>query len=231
MQDKSSNDATNLYLISANQIISRNLGRVIGAKGYKIQEISQSDLFEVAETPLAVVIDLGIEDILEAVTRYKKKWPKALIAGFVSLPDPDKWLASEKAGCDLVATRGAFPHQFLQRLTAWEQQPGGRRIRILNTGDVAGRLGVVKHIEDSPVGPIAIYHIGGDLYAAQDVCPHAGAKLSGGELHMGKKMITCPKHGSQFNVSDGERMRGPADYNLKTYKIVVEGSQVFLQLD
>jgi nitrite reductase/ring-hydroxylating ferredoxin subunit len=35
--------------------------------------------------------------------------------------------------------------------------------------------------------------------------------------------VTCPWHGSQFNVCTGAVLSGPAKDPLKTYRVVVEG--------
>jgi nitrite reductase/ring-hydroxylating ferredoxin subunit len=94
--------------------------------------------------------------------------------------------------------------------------------------DLAGRLGVVARLADLPVGPVAVYHFSGRVSAAGDVCPHAGARLSEGALE--GTVVTCPLHGSQFDVCTGERLRGPADVEIKTYRVDIEGGQVFLIL-
>jgi len=48
--------------------------------------------------------------------------------------------------------------------------------------------------------------------------------LSEGELE--QRVLTCPRHGSQFDVCTGERLRGPADTGIATYPVVVAGGQV-----
>ncbi|MST31803.1 Rieske 2Fe-2S domain-containing protein [Acidimicrobiaceae bacterium USS-CC1] len=91
---------------------------------------------------------------------------------------------------------------------------------------MAGRLGLVRAVEDTPVGPLAVYRHGGGVVAVCDVCPHARARLSEGSLEGG--VITCPAHGSRFEVATGVRVRGPADAGLATYTVVVEGGRVWL---
>jgi 3-phenylpropionate/trans-cinnamate dioxygenase ferredoxin component len=52
---------------------------------------------------------------------------------------------------------------------------------------------------------IVLAKINGQYYAAQNRCPHLG-----GQLHLGKlqgNIITCPRHGSQFNIKDGSVVR------------------------
>ena len=74
------------------------------------------------------------------------------------------------------------------------------------------------------MGPVAVYQVDGAVCAIADRCPHAGALLSEGELD--GRQVTCPRHGSQFDVRTGERMRGPADVDIATFPVVVTGGQV-----
>ncbi|HUG55731.1 MAG TPA: non-heme iron oxygenase ferredoxin subunit, partial [Candidatus Limnocylindrales bacterium] len=114
-------------------------------------------------------------------------------------------------------------------LGSWTGPRTARRVRAVTVDDVAGRLGVVARLDDPEAGPIAVYHVGGAVYAAGDVCPHAGAKLSEGALD--GATVTCPLHGSQFDVRSGERLRGPADVPVPTYRVAVEGGVAFIELD
>lgn len=48
---------------------------------------------------------------------------------------------------------------------------------------------------------IVLYRENGALFALEDRCSHAGAKLSGGKICNG--VIICPLHGARFSVADG----------------------------
>jgi nitrite reductase/ring-hydroxylating ferredoxin subunit len=181
------------------------------------------------DEPAAVVVELEIAGALEAAAGMRARWPRALLAGFVSLPDPARWEAAETAGFDLVATRGTIAAQLEKRLASWQGPPERKRARLLAQADAAGRLGLVVRLPDTPVGPVAVYQIGSTLYAAGDVCPHAGAILSEGGL--AGAVVTCPLHGSQFDVRTGARLRGPADAEIPTYRLVTEGGSVFLEYE
>ena len=67
----------------------------------------------------------------------------------------------------------------------------------------------------------AIYNVGGVFYATQDECTHQQGPLNEGTLE--GTTIECPYHGSQFDVSTGKVLRGPAKEPLKTYRVTVEG--------
>ncbi len=71
------------------------------------------------------------------------------------------------------------------------------------------------------VGEAAVFNVAGSFCATQAKCPHRQGPLSEGGLD--GSTVTCPWHGSQFNVCTGAVLRGPAVDALKTYAVVVEG--------
>jgi 3-phenylpropionate/trans-cinnamate dioxygenase ferredoxin subunit len=52
---------------------------------------------------------------------------------------------------------------------------------------------------------ILLVRVGDKYYAASDRCPHMNGDLSQGKLE--GTVITCPVHGSQFDISDGQVVR------------------------
>lgn len=173
----------------------------------------------------AVVVDLDAPGGAEAVRAVREVDPLVPLAAFLLQPDKAAWLAAQRAGADLVANRGSAIPRLRQLLAA---APEERRYPILDAADVAGRLGLVRGDISTPVGPVALYQVNGRLCAVADRCPHAGAVLSGGELTAA--VLTCPGHGSQFDVTTGQRVRGPADDHLATHRVMTEGGQVWLVL-
>jgi nitrite reductase/ring-hydroxylating ferredoxin subunit len=71
------------------------------------------------------------------------------------------------------------------------------------------------------VGDVAVFNVAGHFCATQAKCTHRGGPLSDGRLD--GSTVTCPWHGSEFNVCTGAVLRGPATDPLKTYRLVVEG--------
>jgi 3-phenylpropionate/trans-cinnamate dioxygenase ferredoxin component len=67
---------------------------------------------------------------------------------------------------------------------------------------------------------IAVFNVGGQFYATQSNCTHAGGPLCDGSL--AGEIVTCPWHGSQFNVRTGEVVQDPAEEPIATYPIEVE---------
>jgi nitrite reductase/ring-hydroxylating ferredoxin subunit len=71
---------------------------------------------------------------------------------------------------------------------------------------------------------IAIYRIGGELFATDNVCTHALAFLSDGWLD--GEVVECPLHGGRFEVKSGKGLGPPITCDLKTYATRVFGGEV-----
>jgi nitrite reductase/ring-hydroxylating ferredoxin subunit len=55
---------------------------------------------------------------------------------------------------------------------------------------------------------IAVANVGGELHGFDDTCTHRGCSLAQGTLD--GTVVTCPCHGSQFDVTTGAVVLGPA---------------------
>jgi uncharacterized protein YbjT (DUF2867 family)/nitrite reductase/ring-hydroxylating ferredoxin subunit len=71
------------------------------------------------------------------------------------------------------------------------------------------------------VGEAVVFNVEGSLCATQAKCTHKQGPLNKGKLD--GSTVTCPWHGSQFNVCTGEVLRGPATEPVKTYRVRVDG--------
>lgn len=71
-------------------------------------------------------------------------------------------------------------------------------------------------------------NVNGRFCATDDTCTHEDASLSTGSLR--GELVKCPLHGSRFNVCTGEALEEPAEQNLKTYPVRVEGDNILVGL-
>jgi nitrite reductase (NADH) small subunit len=79
----------------------------------------------------------------------------------------------------------------------------------------------------------AISNIDGELFAMDGRCGHAGGILSNGKL-VGK-VVSCPKHGAEYDVTTGKNLKKPRipftkASDRRTYKITIDGENVTLEL-
>ena len=61
---------------------------------------------------------------------------------------------------------------------------------------------------------LAVFLHGGQVYALDNRCPHAGANLAGGTITEG--CVVCPRHSWTFRLSDGQ-LRDTPGVSVVTY--------------
>ena len=70
---------------------------------------------------------------------------------------------------------------------------------------------------------IALYSVGGRIYATADTCTHAAASLSEDGTLKGR-IVECGWHNGSFDVTTGEPCASPCTVALKTYRVeVIDG--------
>jgi nitrite reductase/ring-hydroxylating ferredoxin subunit len=67
--------------------------------------------------------------------------------------------------------------------------------------------------------PVAVFRVGPMLLAIDARCTHVGGPLERGVVSGG--MVTCPWHGSQFDLERGTVRRGPATQPVRAYHATV----------
>jgi 3-phenylpropionate/trans-cinnamate dioxygenase ferredoxin subunit len=89
---------------------------------------------------------------------------------------------------------------------------------------------------------ILLARVGDNYYAAQNRCPHMGGKLVEGKLE--GTVVTCPLHGSQFDLTNGQVVRWTnftgfaakmgkllkSPKPLTTYKVKIEDDRVLVDI-
>ncbi|MFX0577035.1 non-heme iron oxygenase ferredoxin subunit [Nocardia nepalensis] len=74
--------------------------------------------------------------------------------------------------------------------------------------------------------PLLIYRVDGQIYATADICTHATASLSEGELE--GHTIVCPVHWAEFDIRTGHPLCFPATRALETFAVTVVGDQIYV---
>ena len=102
--------------------------------------------------------------------------------------------------------------------------------RVAETSEIpTGKMKMVK-IRDEE---ILIINLDNVFYAIANRCSHRGGDLSKGSLE--GKILTCPVHGSRFDVTSGKNVLGPKLFmfrgntsGLKTYELKVDGNNILV---
>jgi len=97
-------------------------------------------------------------------------------------------------------------------ITRLDELPRGRGVRV----------SVGEH-------RIAMFRIEDDVYAIGDLCSHAEASLSEGEVW--DLTVECPRHGSEFDLKTGEPGALPATVPVPVYEVSIEDGTVYLELE
>ena len=69
------------------------------------------------------------------------------------------------------------------------------------------------------------------VFAIGNQCTHQGAGLDRGVVKIAGSLrtVTCPAHGSMFNLETGKPMRPPATKPVPVYDVKVEDGRVFVR--
>lgn len=74
---------------------------------------------------------------------------------------------------------------------------------------------------------VALANVGGKFYAINNTCLHHGGPLGEGELQ--DRVVTCPWHGWQYDVTTGKVVQNPS-MGVACYPAEVRGDEVFVDI-
>jgi len=74
---------------------------------------------------------------------------------------------------------------------------------------------------------VALANVEGKFFAVNNVCLHRGGPLGEGELD--RQVVTCPWHGWQFDVTNGQLLTNAA-VTLTCYPVEVRGDDIFVDV-
>jgi nitrite reductase/ring-hydroxylating ferredoxin subunit len=97
-------------------------------------------------------------------------------------------------------------------------------IRVGNSKDVAAGQMRVFDVAGTKVN---VTNVDGHLYAFDDTCTHAGCSLAKGKLE--GTTVTCACHRSQFNVTSGAVLRGPATRPVRSRSAQLDGDDLLVE--
>ena len=115
------------------------------------------------------------------------------------------------------------PAQYLQVKKEGDKLRLARRVFIRNEEGRHRRYVLVK--SEELANPIIVYRFSEDDYSALLLrCTHQGTELS-----VNGDLLSCAAHGSEFGTR-GEVVQGPAEENLKSFKIETDSEHIYIRL-
>ena len=99
------------------------------------------------------------------------------------------------------------------------------RIRLCATDDVDFDTAIRVETGDLT---LAVFNVGGVFYVTDDQCTHGPGSLSEG--YVDGHEIECDFHNGRFDLRTGEVTAPPCMIPVRTYKAVVEGEQVLIEV-
>ena len=76
---------------------------------------------------------------------------------------------------------------------------------------------------------VALFNYEDEYYALDDMCSHAEASLSEGDVYDCK--VECPLHGAEFDLKTGAAVTLPATKPVTKYKISIEDDYIYLEMN
>jgi len=99
-------------------------------------------------------------------------------------------------------------------------------ISVANVGEITPGGYRVVEVDGAH---IAVFNLGGEYYAIEDVCTHDGGELAGGIVD--GDQIECMRHGARFCIRTGAVMAPPAYEPVAKFPVRVEGGVIQVRDD
>src|SRR5882762_9826935 len=98
-------------------------------------------------------------------------------------------------------------------------------VKVVEKKNVAPGSGTAVEVRGQKV---AVFNVDGTFYAIGDTCTHRGGPLSEGDVQGTR--VTCPWHGADFDLKNGAVLGPPAKKGVPSYKVVVEGDDIKVEV-
>lgn len=73
---------------------------------------------------------------------------------------------------------------------------------------------------------VLLVNVGGNIHAVDDICTHAYATMSEGDLKGDE--VECPLHGGAFSAITGVPTNPPAERPLRVFRVQIDGDDILV---
>lgn len=99
------------------------------------------------------------------------------------------------------------------------------RVKVCGVADLAP--GEAMQVATDP--PIAVFNVDGEFYATDDTCTHERSSLADGYVE--GDQVECSWHFAKFCIRTGEALSLPATRPLRTFRVVIDEGQIYVDVD
>ena len=101
------------------------------------------------------------------------------------------------------------------------------RVFVCESGALSD--GDARKVEGASFAAIAVFNVGGDLFAVSDRCSHGNASMSEAYVE-DDATVECPLHAARFCLKTGKALCQPATDPLQTFSVIEEDGQIFVEV-
>ena len=182
---------------------------------------------DVASAVGRAAVGTPVNGVIEVAGPERFRLDEFIRRGLSARNDPRSVVADPQARYfgaelgELTLVPGADARLGQTRFEEWLGHPTAQPAPAAVLKDNEFRVSEVPPGSARLVGNMAVFNVAGRYCATQAKCTHRQGPLSEGTLD--GSTVTCPWHGSQFDVCTGAVLRGPARDPIKTCQVTVEG--------
>ena len=99
-------------------------------------------------------------------------------------------------------------------------------VAVAKVGELAPGTHRVVDVDGASV---AVFNVGGEYYAIEDVCTHDGGQLTGGTVE--GDQVVCPRHGARFCIRTGAALSAPAYEPTAKFPVRVDNGVIQVRDD
>ncbi len=96
--------------------------------------------------------------------------------------------------------------------------------KALKKSDLVQGSGKTVEIEGNQ---IALFNVGDQFYAINNICIHRGGPLGEGDL--AGNIVTCPWHAWEYDVTSGCTLHDPSK-KVNSYELKIEGDDILVKV-
>jgi len=104
----------------------------------------------------------------------------------------------------------------------------GDRVPLVKVAHVNDVIPGTAKVVQAGQTTCALFNLSGTFYATNNKCTHMGGPLGEGKVE--GNVVTCPWHGSRFDIRTGEVVGPPARRPVVAYPVKIQDQSVFVEI-